>query len=372
MFVSIITILGSFVSMKMESAVVIAKNEKSAIEAFTLGIFFITLWFCILQIFIYISDQFLDIETLNLLENYSFLIPICTFLIGLLLLIDGWLNRKGRFLIISRLQILHAATTAICSITMGLFYTSANGLIIGAFAAFLITSCIGLILARDDLFSNMRFPSKASLMKTFIMFKNFPKYSNPANLCNVVINQSFYIFAGIVYGDVILGFFYLLNRIISIPSSTISFNLGKVYFKFLADNHPKETYQKSILLVLSLVITSTAISIILYIFCFSYIDKIFGSEWSDSKNYLLYFIIIGAAGFIYNPISFIFPYLGIQKKELIWQFGILLLLTIIYVLAILFKLSVDTFLVLYVGMQTCSYVLRSIYVLFKLKQYKLD
>ena len=370
LFISIITILGAFISMRLEGAVVLAKTNRIAVDVFTLGISFLAFWFCIFQILIYFANQLLSIETLNLLANYSYFIPITAVLIGLMLLIDGWLNKKGKFLFISNLQILHATSTAICSITIGLYYASINGLIIGAFAAFLLTSIIGLMVCGNEFWSNLRFPTIKSLKKTLKDFKNFPLYSTPANLCGVFSVQSFYIFAGIIYGEVILGFLYLLNRIVSIPSSTISMNVGKVYFKYLSDNRPKKTYKNSILLLLAMLALSAVISIILYIFLFSYIGRIFGSEWSDAENYLVYFIFLGAVNFIYSPFSFIYLYLGIQKYELIWQFSTLFTSLLIYAITFFFKLSIDAFLILFVGKQACLNILSNIYVLYRLKEKK--
>ena len=213
----------------------------------------------------------------------------------------------------------------------------------------------GFIFLKGSIASHLQKIKFKNLLASFRRNIDFLKFGTPAGLLSVGSYQSLFIFSGFYFGSYILGIFYLLERIIGLPSSVLGNSLGQVFYRSISKIEPKKCFNELISFLKRLIILSLALHLFLYFGLYYLLVPIFGETWSDTTQYFIFFIIVGSFSFIFAPITYMFNYLKIQNANLVWQGLWLITNLILFVICYLYALDVKDFLILYVIKQCLLY-----------------
>ncbi len=356
LYVSLITILSVFSTCRYEFAIVLPKSKRRAEELYFLCIFItvlVSIFFFVLA-FLF-GKKILIFLNFDSLSDYIFLIPLSIFLAGVTQTNDLWLNRTEKYKYMGFLRITQSLAIAAVTILLGYLFPSASSLIFGNLIGMTIFMVAGFIFLKGSIASDLQ---KLKFKNLFALFRrniDFLRFGTPAGLLSVGSYQSLFIFSGFYFGSYILGIFYLLERIIGLPSSVLGNSLGQVFYRTISKIEPKKCFNQLISFLKRLIILSLLLHLFLYFGLYYLLVPIFGETWSDTTQYFIFFIIIGSFSFIFAPISYMFNYLKIQNANLVWQGLWLITNLILFAVCYLYALDVKIFLVLYVFKQCLLY-----------------
>ena len=356
LYVSLITILSVFSTCRYEFAIVLPKSKRRAEELYFLCIFITVLVSILFFVLAFLFGKkiliFLNFDSLS---DYIFLIPLSIFLAGVTQTNDLWLNRIEKYKHMGFLRIIQSLAIATVTILLGYLFPSASSLIFGNLIGMTIFMVAGFIFLKGSIASHLQKIKFKNLLASFRRNIDFLKFGTPAGLLSVGSYQSLFIFSGFYFGSYILGIFYLLERIIGLPSSVLGNSLGQVFYRSISKIEPKKCFNELISFLKRLIILSLALHLFLYFGLYYLLVPIFGETWSDTTQYFIFFIIVGSFSFIFAPITYMFNYLKIQNANLVWQGLWLITNLILFVICYLYALDVKDFLILYVIKQCLLY-----------------
>tara|TARA_B100000427_G_scaffold329183_1_gene344387 strand:+ start:1143 stop:2432 length:1290 start_codon:yes stop_codon:yes gene_type:complete len=356
LYVSLITILSVFSTCRYEFAIVLPKFKRRAEELYFLCIFITVLVSILFFVLAFLFGKkiliFLNFDSLS---DYIFLIPLSIFLAGVTQTNDLWLNRIEKYKHMGFLRIIQSLAIATVTILLGYLFPSASSLIFGNLIGMTIFMVAGFIFLKGSIASHLQKIKFKNLLASFRRNIDFLKFGTPAGLLSVGSYQSLFIFSGFYFGSYILGIFYLLERIIGLPSSVLGNSLGQVFYRSISKIEPKKCFNELISFLKRLIILSLALHLFLYFGLYYLLVPIFGETWSDTTQYFIFFIIVGSFSFIFAPITYMFNYLKIQNANLVWQGLWLITNLILFIICYLYALDVKDFLILYVIKQCLLY-----------------
>ncbi len=357
LFISMITILSVFSTFRYEYAIVLPKSKRRAEELYFLCIFITILvsitFFLIAFLFGTKILIFLNFTSLN---EYILLIPLSILLSGVTQTNDLWLNRNEEYKYMGFLRVIQSVAIVSLTIFFGYLLSTATSLIIGNLIGMTILMIVGFVLLRRSIGTHIKKINFKNLFASFRRYIDFLRFGTPAGLMSVGSYQSLFIFTGFYFGSYVLGIFYLLERIIGLPSSILGNSLGQVFYRTISKIEPKNSFKELLNFLKRLVILSAAIHLILYLGLFYLLVPIFGETWSDTTQYFIFFIIVGSFSFVFAPMTYMFNYLKIQNANLGWQGLWLATNFILFVICYLYALEVKDFLILYVFKQCLLYL----------------
>ena len=358
LFISMITILSVFSTFRYEYAIVLPKSKRRAEELYFLCIFITILvsifFFAIAFLF---GKKILIFLNFDSLSDYIFLVPLSIFLAGVTQTNDLWFNRTEKYKNMGFLRIIQSIAIATVTILLGYLFPSASSLILGNLIGMTILMVAGFILLRGSITSHLQNLKFINLFALFRSNIDFLRFGTPAILLSVGSYQSFFIFSGLYFGSYILGIFYLLERIIGLPSSVLGNSLGQVFYRTISKIEPKKCFDELIKFLKRLIILSLALHLFLYFGLYYLLVPIFGETWSGTTQYFIFFIIVGSFSFIFAPLTYLFNYLKIQNANLVWQGLWLVTNLILFFICTLYALDVKDFLLLYVIKQCLLYLM---------------
>lgn len=355
-FISIVAILSVLATCRYEMAIILPKQSKEGEEIYLLSV----LISFSMSIFIFFIVYFFS-ENINLIFNFSesayliYLIPLFVLFAGIGLSNDFFLNRNKDYSSMSYLKISQSISIAMATLILGYFSFGVHGLILGNLIGMLIFVIAGLFFSKKFFHINLL---KINFLRLRMLFKeniDFLRYGTPAGIIGVSAYQSFFIFSGIHFGSYILGLFYLVERIVGLPSSIIGNSFGQVFYQRVSKIKIVESFTEVRNFLVGLTVISILIHLSIYLLLYYFLAPIFGNEWSEAISFIKYFILVGSFSFIFAPLSYLFNYLRIQFANLIWQIVWLISNFIIFIICIFLEMDIHEFMMLYTVKQLVIY-----------------
>lgn len=162
---------------------------------------------------------------------YSFFVVVYAFTFRQVQTCYTWLNRDKQYSVLMKNPVINCVSVAVFSIVLGGMGFKRYGYFIG--------TILGQILT---LFNMKRvLPRKTFLLdfsaykETLIKYNEFVKYQMPAQFSTQLRQQLPNVLIGTFFGNTILGYFSISQRLISIPINLIGQALGKVFYQTIAE-----------------------------------------------------------------------------------------------------------------------------------------
>lgn len=288
LFMAIIFILGSISCGRYELAIMLPKKNDYALNIFALG-FIINLAF---SIFLLVLITFLHDYLAKIINNphfsaLSYFIPINVFLIGLSNLLNYLNNRFGYYKNLSKAKVYKAIAMSFTQVVLGMFKLGAAALIIAQTFSQFVYSVKLFYLFRKNEKCILKKINKALIISLAKRYSYFPKFSMWGILINNLAKNLTTILISYFYGNKILGFYNLAQRVLELPLNFIATSFSQVFFyQATKEKHRTGKATKIFTYALS---TLTVISLPIFIILFFFIKKLFvfffGEQWKVAGIY---------------------------------------------------------------------------------------
>lgn len=227
----------------------------------------------------------------------------------------AWLNRKGKYNIMLFNPVITPLANNGLAILLGLIGFKAYGLYIGATVAQVIT-LIHMFVNMDK----MTYRIKLCDVKPIIeRNKDFILYQYPASLINTTVGNIPVQVLSYCFGNVVVGYYSMAMKLISIPSNILSSSMSRVYFKEATERQSlngtarQYTYgvskKISYLYIIPMLIILIGGDLLVPLFL--------GNEWLASVPYLKIVAILNLFAIGVNCTSGFTSVIGRQKINLI-------------------------------------------------------
>jgi len=316
LFISITTILSIIVTGRYELAILLPKDDIDAIN-----ILFIALGLSFIMSFILlIIVSIFNIEISNILGNedisvWLYFIPITVFVIAMYQSLSYYYNRKKKYTEISISRVTQSGTTSVSNIILG-YWQYVN---IGLIAATIIGQIFSLIILLKVVYKNdnriFEKIDKLKIKKLFKKYNKFPKFDLLSSVFNILSTQSISILFNIILAPTTAGYYYLVQRTLSLPMAIIASSILDVFKEQASREYQLlgnakviyiETFKK--LFILSFIIT-----LLIYLYIVQIFTFIFGEQWIIAGEFAKIMSPMFFLQFISSPLSFML-YIGDKLK----------------------------------------------------------
>ena len=313
LLISIITTLGVVASLKYEMAIVLPKNDETAIRVYKLCLYILFIFSLSIGSILFflkkISNELIKLETV---ENFFWFIPFGVFFFGLFEVIKYGLMRKKLFTEFSLGRLYQVISNQLSMICFGFINPSNFSLFFSYILGFVIASSIYI----KKSWIIIKPKSVDPLMKIVVKYKKFPIFNSPMVFLNTLSNELPVFFLAQIFSSDKLGLYMLANRLCVIPMNFVGTAIGKVYFQRASEifnDKPQKLFFLYTKTTKKLIVLGSICFIGIIIFSPLLIEIIFGEEWRDS-GLIMQIISIGIFfKFITSPIGTSFTVVNKQE-----------------------------------------------------------
>ena len=330
-FLAVVNITVVISTLKYEQAIFLPPEEDKAFNILALSLVFvigtsllILLSIILLQFFTPISKSFMNEH------SWIYLVPLLVFAQGTYYCFRNWVSREGFYKVISYGMIFKTIVTNAAFLVLGYFKFLSSGLIIGAILGQFAESI--LLLAIIIKKSHTLFPTidYREIIKLFKRYKDFPKYSLPAEVINNFGAQNPVFVLASFYTPAIVGNYSLIQRVLGLPVKIISGSTLEVFKKKASNEKNTKGNFSSVYLktFLMLLIIGIIPAILFWFLLPDLVPLIFGKEWAEAGLYARYLAIMFLFQFTISPLGFSLYLAEKQKYNLYWQILLLVFTSI--------------------------------------------
>ena len=323
LFSSLLTILASVITGRYDLAIVLPKQDKSAIPVLALTgitVFFLSVITAILVFFFH--EPIANLLNCPDLASWLELIPLFLLILGMEKALSAWLTRFKRFTSISLSRAGYSILCVGYQITAGFLGAGIAGLLYGRLAGQILSTTI---LARstwskhrNSLFTPPEFSKIKASARLYI---DFPRYSGPQALLNTLSQNICPICLTWFYGIEKAGLYAITTRALCMPIRLLSEAIKPVFYQKVTEikNNQGNIYPFFRKMTLCLFLTGLVPSIIIIIFGPQIFSFVFGQTWYHAGYYARYLMPWLFIAFINPPAILMIPVLNLQKKHMFYE-----------------------------------------------------
>ena len=333
LYMSMASVLSVMATGRYELAIMLPKKDTDAINIVALSIiisFFLSL--LILGIVFIFNLQITNILGNPEISDWLYLIPLTVFLTGVYQSFNYWSNRKKAYKRLAISRVVQTGTASSSNIIMGYSGFGSAGLIFGGLIGQgIAVSILGKIIWNED--NNLkRFIKKNKMLALTKKYIDFPKINMFHAFLNEAKNLITNVFLVKFYSSFILGQFYMVNRILLLPSSLIGTSISQVLFRVFSEKYnKKEDFSNEVLRIMIKLFLFALFPFFIIVFYGKEIfGFVFGDNWVIGGNLASAYALYILFHFVASPISII-P-LIVKKQEIAFYWN--LVGSTLYVLSI--------------------------------------
>jgi teichuronic acid exporter len=322
-------LLGTASTLHYSNAIVVAKGDGEARDVLKLS-FFINFFFSFLVAIclLFFRKAISALYNIPSLTPWLLLAPVSVFFAGLNTIFSAWSVRKKKFKLLSGNRIYTAFVAPFFSIILGFILIGPAGLFIGLLVSQIFpTIRMSYYFFRQDEL-DFRFESQhfAAVAK---LFRNFPRFSLPADFINNLSNQMPVLMLGHLGGSHVVGWYNLSVRMLGLPSTLIATAVSDVFRQRATEDFHTFGSCRSIFLKVfkTLVLVSIIPFTILLLFGPSIFSFVFGEQWREAGKIAQVIGVLYVFKFVVSPLSYVTFIAGKQWVGL--MIDILLLVTLL-------------------------------------------
>lgn len=327
LYIAIASILAVIATGRYEMAIILPKKDVDSINIVILSIMisFIVSFICFLIVFIF-NSQITELLRNPEISNWLYFIPLTVLLTGVYQSFNYWLNRKKEYKRLAVSRVAQSSSTAGLNLGMGFAGLGSSGLVIGqVLGQSFATIILGKIFYENEK-QKFLYIKRLKLLAMLKRYIKFPKYDILSSALNVSSHKLTHVMINVLYGSAIGGYFYLMQRIVSLPLTFISSAIADVFRQSATDAFHKKMNCKQIYLATfkKLFILSLLPALVLYFYSIELFVFIFGEQWKIAGEYAEIFAPVLMIQFISSPLSIVFYIVEKQHINLLLQFFLLI------------------------------------------------
>lgn len=306
LYIALSAIVGTIATARYELAIMLPKDEESAINvvALSIGMAFVTS-FVVLIIVVMFNSPIAKMLGNSEIGNWLYFIPLSILLTGIYQSLNYWANRKSQYGSMSSSRVVQSGATVATQCIVGLAGGGPTGLVGG--------SLTGQMLATAQLakatFGKNRFPLRCI---TFYRCKDMalryishPKYLVISHGISSAYGQlPVFVFSSL-YSMVATGHFSLATRMVALPSTLIANAVGDVFRQRAAEDFRKHGRFDD---VLEKTVVRTALLGLPFFLIFFFLSEdifafVFSEDWRIAGEQARILAISSYFGFVFTPID---------------------------------------------------------------------
>lgn len=367
-YFAIVSLLALLYTLSYPSAFVIAKNDRTFYNLFSVGsvllIGFTLITFFVLLFF----GQSINQNTIQFdRKAYLLLIPLGIILNGGIELFIPWNIRQKNYVFSSTLGAGHNLLIRLFNILFGTIGNNIRyGLILGNQTGRFLALLAYMLKYIPQLKNNFRENvSLKNMIRAASDYRNYPLFFLPGRLVNLLRNQVAIYFIGAGFGKSVLGNFSLATSVLNIPIQILSNSLSAVFLKEANDLFMENPRQLPVFihaLLSRLFLVALLPFSILSAFGQELITFYLGDQWPLAGKMS---IILGPYFFVFLTVSPVISVLQILNKER--QFFVFnmtgLILNLIALTLGVFLDNIELLMIFYSACNIILYLIQCFYIL---------
>lgn len=295
----------------------------------------VTIGLSILTTFI-VSIASLFVEQIPpIVKSYSFVLAFVVFGMGINKALLSLLAFQQAFSKLGVARVALASAVAVAQVLAGYFALGVSGLIYGQTVGVLLATLLVFFWFDRSWLKTCWNENIHSVRNAARRYKDFPKFSLPADLVNTIASQLPVILIASRFGAEAAGWFALTIKMMGAPITLLATSVLDVFKEQAARDYRVEGSCRSVFLRTFVVLALLALPPFLlfwwlgeWAFMF-----VFGTEWIESGKYAILLIPMFYMRFIVSPLSYTIYIAQRQGLDLIWQLGLLVITTACFLLA---------------------------------------
>lgn len=317
LFLAVATLFSSVATARYELAIVLPKEDKTAINILALSLLITLLMTFLSALVVWFFGQ--DIARLADSEGLlPFLkwVPLFVFVSGLFQSLNQWATRKKYYKNIAASKISQSSGNAAISLGTGFAGWNAIGLVLGQIGGWLMGSLPLLFRfwRRDK--KLLRDINKAEIVKQAQEHSDFPKINSAHILSDIGQHSIVNFIIARLFSDSILGFYSRMIRIVKVPAGFIGAAVGQVFYqkaseKWHQDHNLRPLLRKQIIPMLAL---GLPIFAVLAAFGPAIFGFVLGKDWAIAGHYAQLLSPWLLLNFLISPFTTIPLIIGRQRR----------------------------------------------------------
>lgn len=361
------------VSLRYETAIPLPEDEDEAFHLLVLSIILAI----IVSAFSYILFFFIPVsQLLNVpeIEQYMWMLSLSLLGLGIFQAFNSWALRDEQYMMISRTKMTMNSSQIASQLSLGLFQLGLLGLLIG--------EVIGRMTGALDYFRLIKRTQKVvnkitakSLIKVLVGYKSYPIVSSWAALINSLGTQMPIFYLAAHFDAKTAGWFFLAQKILTIPEGLIGFSASQVYLTQAAQTarNSQEHFRQFFWDTVKKMIIMSFIIMGLVALCAPLAIKIvFGEQWIQASEFIQILSVLYFMKIIINPISANFYVFNALGKQFISELIRFILICVSLFLALEFFVTPTTSLICISLMSATGYLIVGIFAWSTIKEYKVE
>ncbi|MGB5970514.1 MAG: oligosaccharide flippase family protein [Spirulinaceae cyanobacterium] len=359
-------------SLLYEAGIVAAKDEEEAayLTILSLILAIITTPIAALGFFGLVRFNLLGFGTIPI--QTIFWISLAFLLTAKFKVLRYWLIRKKLFKLIGKVTVIQSGFRSLSQVVLGLLPLGWLGLLIGDTIGRGFGVGRMLKSTRQDMLRLTQPIKIEKLSKVALRYSEFPIYSLPSSLINILAQSLTVPVITQLYGVTAGGYFVLAQRTLTLPLSLISRSVADAFHSQIAlyaKEEPTKIKPCFLRTAKTLALVALIPTLAIAILSPHLFSLVFGQNWSQAGLLVTIITPWALAGVIVSPLSRIVFVLGRQKWKLIYDvFALTSLISVLYVGSIL-KLSLINSIAFLSAMNVIAYGLYFL-ILFKIANIK--
>lgn len=358
LFLSTVNILDVFATLKYDLAVVVAQSEDDAAG---------TLWLCVL---INLALSLLTLAAAPLVAmlfpgfvgedgGWIYLVPLSVFFTSLFTTLSYYNLRLNRYKRITQANIVRSVAASVLQVGLGLLGFGAYGLMLGQAGAYLV-ACITLLY---DARHYLPRPRLRHIKAAANVHREFPLYTLPGTLANTLSYNLINYFLKAFFVSTQLGYYSLVNQVLSAPLTVISGAVGNVFLKKSADEASVKSLSVKTFdtITRTLSLLSVPIFAVLFVFATPILRVFLGEQWAPAGNMVRALIPMFFVRFVVTPVTSSAIVAGRQGASMVWQFSLLASSVLPALIHAIYPLSINQYLLFLSILFATSYAVFYLY-----------
>jgi len=355
LYMSVASIFSVVATGGYEHAIMLPKKDSDALHLVVLSLlitFVISLF--ILCIFFVFNENIADFLGNKEISNWLYFVPLTVFLTGVYQSFNYWTNRNKEYKALALSKVTQSSTTVVSNLGMGFSNLGGLALIFGTILGQILST---ILLTRHNIPLNIKSIYKIKLIALFRKYIDFLKYSTSSSILNSLSFNLFSILLSKLFSSSILGFYHLVYRILTLPSTLIGSSISQVYFE--ESTQQKKQYGNNKIIFMIMLKRLSVISLLIYLPMYFYIEDlmifIFGEKWKISGEIAKILIPLMFIRFVSSILSSTLTTYEKQKSGLLINFLLALNVVVLVSIAYIYNLDYVSFFYFYMIISSLLY-----------------
>lgn len=321
-FLAVTAVLASVATLRYESAIVLPEAHEDAV-ALTAGSIAAA---AVIGATVFVGIALVSPLSLagtarTTLGLWIWAVPAMVVLQGIQQSLRQWDNRHRAYGRMATNAVIQSAANTGGGVAFGLLQSAPSGLLIAAVGAQAVATgaYVSALWTRAAELHGVVTAARVRAM--LLAYREQALFGAPALLTSSVAQQSLFALIGTSLGAEVLGYVFLIHRVVGLPSAVVGSALGDVFLERIA-REPRVTVFRAVMRFATVL---AALGLAAYVCLAAIIDAwflgLFGTEWAGAVPLLTPLIVVAFFSFVFAPLSVLFNYFQVQRWNLFWQGG---------------------------------------------------